>query len=493
MQKYSYLLPQHEYFHQLFVLADCENELIRDPSRGLEGGAFFLATLLNRKEAKAGKGKNSFNELKDFMLLKGDARFCHCFLNKFGLDPDQDNTPENIKNATTDIKVKYIHDMVSEALLDLLPYYATCLNAEPLPLDYPLQNGRRRSYNNSNKIGTRKCALKLEEASFISNEVVCMTAGQVVDAYISDEMIVDNMNQSEAPVSSTRKSLIFSCKLCSFETKLKTLCKTHVEECLKLKIKCPDNTTAYNDTALETKESSTLDRISLETLHLSELEKEDLFWNYKNAEFFLDSLMGVSDIYEKYGDGLGFFITNKILLPIFHGLKHSNYSCSIHRFITRVLCEATPLEGSKLIHERFSNRSGKSGHNICRDRRMEYRIGATKRHLGNLGGTNFSEESAMKTNKSIDIKEQLFYNTRKTHGVDIRRGRHNPRSDGKDYEALFYHLTETRAHMKLPGRTFGDISYPANILDDELFDKSAFYRWLIQKNNEANSVLGAKA
>ena len=183
----------------------------------------------------------------------------------------------------------------------------------------------------------------MEEASFLSNEVVCMTVGQVVDAYISDEMIVDNMIVNEAPVSSTRKSHTFSCKLCSFRTKFKTLCKTHVEACLKLKIKCPETTTPHNDTVVETMESSTLDRNSSETLHLPELEKEDLFWNYKNAEFFLDSMMGVSDIYEKYGDGLGFFITNKILLPIFHGLKHSNYSCSIHRFITRVLCEATPV------------------------------------------------------------------------------------------------------------------------------------------------------
>ena len=51
------------------VLADCENGLFRDESRGLEGGAFVLATLLNRKEAQTSKGKNSLDSLKDFFLL----------------------------------------------------------------------------------------------------------------------------------------------------------------------------------------------------------------------------------------------------------------------------------------------------------------------------------------------------------------------------------------------------------------------------------------
>ena len=35
----------------------------------------------------------------------------------------------------------------------------------------------------------------------------------------------------------------------------------------------------------------------------------------------------------------------------------------------RVLCEATPREALKLIHERFSNKAGKHGRNVFRDRR----------------------------------------------------------------------------------------------------------------------------
>ena len=75
------------------VLADCESELVRDGSRGLEGGAFFAATLLNRKEAQTSKGKHSMDALKDFYALKSDARFIQYFLHKFDLDPQKDNTP----------------------------------------------------------------------------------------------------------------------------------------------------------------------------------------------------------------------------------------------------------------------------------------------------------------------------------------------------------------------------------------------------------------
>ena len=60
--------------------------------------------------------------------------------------------------------------------------------------------------------------------------------------------------------------------------------------------------------------------------------EEDMFWNYKNYEFFFDAILSISNVFEKNGDGLGFYILNKIMLPIFHGLKHSNYSNSIHRY-----------------------------------------------------------------------------------------------------------------------------------------------------------------
>ena len=85
----------------------------------------------------------------------------------------------------------------------------------------------------------------------------------------------------------------------------------------------------------------------------------DMYWNYKSGEFLVDSLFSIGTIFEKFGDGLGMLILSKMLLPLLHGLKHSNYTNSIHRFVTRMLCECTPREGIKLLHERFSNKVGK--------------------------------------------------------------------------------------------------------------------------------------
>ena len=83
------------------------------------------------------------------------------------------------------------------------------------------------------------------------------------------------------------------------------------------------------------------------------------------------------------------------------------------------MCEATPKEALKLVHERFSNRGGKHGNNIHRDKRMEYRIGTAKKLIRNLG-PNFSQEAVQQVNKTLAVKEELFLTTRKSHGVDIR-------------------------------------------------------------------------
>ena len=73
---------------------------------------------------------------------------------------------------------------------------------------------------------------------------------------------------------------------------------------------------------------------------------------------------------------------------------------------------------------------------------MEYRIGTAKKLIENLG-PNFSKEAVQQVNRTLDIKEELFLKTRESHGVDIRSGKHNPRSDARDYDSLFSHLTDT--------------------------------------------------
>ena len=183
------------------------------------------------------------------------------------------------------------------------------------------------------------------------------------------------------------------------------------------------------------------------------------------------------------------YIQSKMLLPILHGLKHSNYTNSIHRFISRVLCSATPKEGLKLIHERFANREGKSGGNIFKDRRMEHRIGALKSRIRNLG-SNFDQDHVQLVNKTIDIKEELFLESRESHGVKIRSGAHNARDDTKDYRSTLEFLQLNKAHCKIRDRTFGNLDLPEDLYDH--FDKAHFYRWISSKNEELADVLRTK-
>ena len=123
---------------------------------------------------------------------------------------------------------------------------------------------------------------------------------------------------------------------------------------------------------------------------------------------------------------------------------------------------------------------------------MEYRIGAAKRLIGNLG-PNLNEHSVQHVNKMLDIKEEFFWKARVSHGVKVRTGKHTARSDDKDYDMLFSHLTETRAHLHISGRTFGHFRFPENLLDDLRFNNAGFYRWLVSKNKEAKSMLHAKS
>ena len=212
--------------------------------------------------------------------------------------------------------------------------------------------------------------------------------------------------------------------------------------------------------------------------------QEDYFWNYKCGEFFFDSLFKLMLIFEHYGHGLGMYILSKLLLPTLHFLGHSNYSNTIHRFICRVLINTTPQEAELLIWERFSNRSGKPGGNIFKDRRVEFRIRILKKLLKNLGH-NLNSANIKKVNDIIDIKEEFYYHARKVNGVKIRRGAHKKRSDSKDYETLIESLKKMDAHLVIPGRQFGTIQYPENILDAAIFSKAVFYRWLTTKNKDA--------
>ena len=325
----------------------------------------------------------------------------------------------------------------------------------------------------------------MQTPALIDEDAINVTINQLENSIPEVDLVNMNVEKVSVALSATRSTTAFVCKICSFQSRFKTVCITHVTKCLG------NQASDIKETCREDPPRPQFPTLIMDAADPETKDDGDAFWNYKNAEFFMDAMFAISTSFEKYGDGLGCFILNKILLPVIHGMKHTNYSNSIHRFISRILSEATPKEALKLIHERFSNRKGKPGKNVFRDKRMEYRIGTAKKLIANLG-PNFSHDAVQKVNSTLDIKEELFLATRMSHGVDIRSGRHCARSDAKDYAMMFSQLTETRAHMKIEGRAFGDFNFTEDILEDKRFDKAAFYRWLTTKNKEAESTLRAR-
>ena len=315
--------------------------------------------------------------------------------------------------------------------------------------------------------------------------MVQATASQVQIPADKVDLVTSYLEELSIGYSSSRSRLEFSCKLCSFKSKFKIVCISHIEKCLVNHVDAGEGSI---DVDIDSQTGHV--NVSDQEDGGNGEEKSDMYFNYKNNEFMIDAIFALSTIYEDYGDGLGMFIISKMMLPIFHGLHHSNYSCSIHRFITRVLCEATPKEALKLVQERFFNRTGGSGCNINKDRRMEHRIGILKRLISNLG-PNFDHQHVQLVNKIVEIKELLYHQARKSHGVRIRSGRHVPRSDVQDYEVVFKSLDETDAHIVKPGRKFGDFKLHKDLMSDERFDRAGFYRWLTGKNAEARSVIEA--
>ena len=424
----AFVLPVHEYFHQQMAMIDISSQLFRDNSRGLDGGAFSSAILIDRKKAKTSKGKDEFDSLKDFINIQADSRFAQYFVAKYKLDITVDNTPESLKVECRESKVAFLHNLVKEALRDLMPQFTNCSGIMPDLSDFPVNTPALSS-------------IPLSGRSF-------------APSLLAKELLV----VKKLHASKNGSSKMFSCKLCSFESPLKSVALAHIKVCC----------------------SKLQETVSTE-------ESKDLFWNYKNAEFLINSLIKLSMNFERYGNGHGMYVISKFMLPFMNALGHSNYSNTIHRFICRVLCCTTPSEGLRLIYERFVNRRGGLGSNVFKDRRLEFRIRILKKLLKNLG-SKINTSNVQKINAVIDIKEKLFHHVRVVHGVHIKSGKHKARSDEKDFSLLVDNLEKLEAHKVVKGRTFGNFQYPENVLDSEVVSQASYFRWLSKKNKEFVAV-----
>ena len=176
------ILPTHEYFHQQMNTADCQSELSRNGSRGLEGGYFLHAQHLNRTEILTAPGKHAINSFKDFASINAEARFSQFFIASNNIeDTTIDNTPEEIKKSSKEEKVGFFHRLVANSLKDLLPVFKTSSldsDINQLLYDHPVQSRRRKplvSSNNhitSSKLDCGRTVSADEAQTFVSTHPV---------------------------------------------------------------------------------------------------------------------------------------------------------------------------------------------------------------------------------------------------------------------------------------------------------------------------------
>lgn len=177
------------------------------------------------------KGKDAVEAFREFFLLKADATFCNFFLHKYELNDQIDNTPKHLRKAPADQKRKYLHQMVAEALQDLMPYFKDAKIGCSLLADFPLSAGRRKE--DQTEPNSNICTDVLETQSVIDSEIVEAIATQIQHKDDHQILIEKHLVESSSPVSSSRNRKLFSCSICSYESKYEAICISHIEMCLE--------------------------------------------------------------------------------------------------------------------------------------------------------------------------------------------------------------------------------------------------------------------
>ena len=208
------------------VLADAESEITREKSRGLTGGSFLLATILNRKDAKSKKGKEAVDAFKDFFQLKSDATFCQLFLNKYDLDENIDNTPIHIRKLPAEKMLQYLHNLVAECIRDLIPYFKNIATDMKRIRDFPLGEGRRHEMNTSYKSVPKEKLTK-------PMNITTTDAFNAVEAFIdvNKESRMKTFMVVDHSILTRKKS--YSCSICTSTFNLEAICLTHIASCWK--------------------------------------------------------------------------------------------------------------------------------------------------------------------------------------------------------------------------------------------------------------------
>ena len=133
-------------------------------------------------------------------MIKAEARFVHYFLAKYSLDPNVDNTPDELRSKWKVEKEAYIHGLVKEALHDLLPQFKKCTGIMPNMNDFPASRSTSMEGEGPGVDDSSSCQPSLIDApvSFSSHLPVVMN-------------ISDYMGEKVNKLSSKRSTKVYFC------------------------------------------------------------------------------------------------------------------------------------------------------------------------------------------------------------------------------------------------------------------------------------------
>ena len=413
------IIPRHEIFHlNMAFLQVGLDKLNGENSINTLGSLKNLAhSIKNEKIKNLKHAKDDYYACKDFFDCCGEATIITKYLDMFGNEKP--------------ISLEILESNVKAVLYELLP--ATLTNFPDFQnFDFSHYPHKERTINSY-------------------QDFICEPT------YPLNEIEEEEEECNFADLSLIKKNKKYSCNICSYETHLKTVMRSHLKEC-----------------SILNKRNKLID----------EDFKDDKAFNYVKTLFLFSILHKVSYNSFKTGDGLCTFILEKIMLPLFKNNGNKNYANSIFRHISRVYSILGAKEAHSYIWNRTCNNKGGYSNNKPLDFRMEHRIKSLKESFNSVGA-NLTKEYAQILNNSIHIMDTIKYNILADFGLKEKSGNHSDWDHSKELNIIS--KTIKNYISKVNCRSFGDFKVSNDLLKESC--NANYVRWLKQKKIEITKSL----
>ena len=241
----------------------------------------------------------------------------------------------------------------------------------------------------------------------------------------------------------------------------------------------PQNMTRANQVEyFEQTFGSFVDRYVLhDNLNEIQCDPEDKVMNYGLCviEFVVLVMQMIDTVHE--GDGERLIVVVKYLLLMFKAKSnYSKYAIETMRFITQVKCTLTEQMAARVIYGRFTNPSGKPGHNMETDIAMEHTIKGTKVLINGMGA-NKTQKAVQRATSSVGGVQCICHSYDKCSNVTPNSTAHSRKSALGDELCMVQDLKNLQPFKAITGRchaSFSDIKSSPTLS----IDWPAFHQWL---------------